>query len=97
MSRVRMLLGLGTAAAAGGVLVSSRRNAAKRVPSFPSGPVSLPADEAAAFAARMAAAPIVRKRDVAVSFAPSHSTQPSVWGPLSLHHFRSGPPFLRSG
>ena len=40
-------------------------------PSFPSGPVSLPADEAAAFAARMAAAPIVRKRDVAVSFAPT--------------------------
>ena len=71
MSRVRLLLGLGTAAAAGGVLASSRRNAAKRVPSFPSGPVSLPADEAAAFAARMAAAPIVRKRDVAVSFAPT--------------------------
>ena len=71
MKRVRLLLGLGTAAAAGGVLASSRRNAAKRVPSFPSGPVSLPADEAAAFAARMAAAPIVRKRDVAVSFAPT--------------------------
>jgi cardiolipin synthase A/B len=71
MKRVRLLLGLGTAAAAGGVLASSRRNAAKRVPSFPSGPVSLPADEAAVFAARMAAAPIVRKRDVAVSFAPT--------------------------
>jgi cardiolipin synthase len=66
----RVILGAGAAAVAGGV-VASRRNAAKRVPSFPSGPVALQADDAAAFAARMAAAPIVRKRDVAVSFAPS--------------------------
>ena len=71
MKRVRLLLGLGAAATAGGALASSRRNAAKRVPSFPSGPVALAADQAAVFAARMAAAPIVRKRDVAVSFAPT--------------------------
>ena len=71
MKRAKAILGLGAAAAAGGVLASSRRNAAKRVPSFPSGPVALAADEAAVFAARMAAAPIVRKRDVAVSFAPT--------------------------
>lgn len=71
MSRVRMLLGLGAVAAAGGVVASSRRNAGKRVPSFPPGPIALPADEAAVFAARMAAAPLVRKRDVAISFAPT--------------------------
>ena len=71
MSRGRIIVGVGALAAAGGVLVSSRRNAGKRVPSFPSGPVSLEAADAAEFAARMAAAPIVRKRDVAVSFAPS--------------------------
>lgn len=66
----RAILGLGVAAAVGG-LVTSRRNAAKRVPSFPPGPVALAAEDAAAFAARLAAAPIVRKRDVAISFAPS--------------------------
>ncbi len=71
MTRGRIIVGLGAMAAAGGVLVSSRRNAGKRVPSFPSGPVSLEAADAAEFAARLAAAPIVRKRDVAVSFAPS--------------------------
>ncbi len=71
MTRGRIIVGLGAAAAAGGVLVSSRRNAAKRVPSFPSGPVSLEAVDAAEFATRLAGAPIVRKKDVAVSFAPS--------------------------
>jgi cardiolipin synthase len=71
MKRGRVLLGLGAAAAAGGALASSRRNAGKRVPSFPSGPVALRAEEAAEFAARLAGAPIVRKRDVAVSFAPT--------------------------
>jgi hypothetical protein len=71
MTRGRIILGLGAIAAAGGVLASSRRNAGKRVPSFPSGPVSLQAVDAAEFAARLAAAPIVRKKDVAISFAPS--------------------------
>ena len=71
MKRARTIVFAGAAAAAAATLASSRRNAAKRVPSFPSGPVSLPADEAAVFAARMAASPIVRKRDVAVSFAPT--------------------------
>jgi cardiolipin synthase len=71
MTRGRIILGLGAAAAAGGVLASSRRNASKRVPSFPPGPVSLGAGDAAEFAARLAASPIVRKRDVAISFAPS--------------------------
>ncbi len=71
MSRGRIILGLGALAAGGAALASSRRNAGKRVPSFPSGPVSLEASDAAEFAARMASAPIVRKRDVAISFAPS--------------------------
>jgi cardiolipin synthase len=71
MTRGRIILGLGAVATAGGVLASSRRNAGKRVPSFPSGPVSLQAADAAEFAARLAAAPIVRKKDVAISFAPS--------------------------
>jgi cardiolipin synthase len=71
MKRGLAILGLGTAAVAGAALSSSRRGAGKRVPSFPPGPVALPADDAALFAARMAAAPIVRKRDVAISFGPS--------------------------
>jgi len=71
MSRGRIILGLGALAAAGGALASSRRNAAKRVPSFPSGPVSLEASGSAEFAARLASAPMIRKRDVAISFAPS--------------------------
>ena len=71
MRRGRIIIGLGAMAAAGGALASSRRNAGKRVPSFPPGPVSLQAADAAEFAARLAASPIVRKRDVAISFAPS--------------------------
>jgi cardiolipin synthase len=61
----------GAVTAAGAALTLSRRNAGKRVPSFPSGPVALAAADAAAFAARMAGAPIVRKRDLAVEFAPA--------------------------
>jgi cardiolipin synthase A/B len=71
MARSRLILGLGVLAAAGGAVASSRRNAGKRVASFPPGPVALDAAEAAAFAARMAEAPLVRKRDVAIAFAPS--------------------------
>jgi cardiolipin synthase len=55
----------------GAALAVSRRNAGKRVPSFPSGPVALAAGDAAAFAARLAVAPIVRKKDVAVAFTPA--------------------------
>ncbi len=61
----------GAGAAAGIALANSRRAAGRRVPSFPPGPVALPADEAAAWAARLADASIVRKHDVAVQFAPS--------------------------
>ncbi len=71
MTRGRMILGLAAVAAAGGVVASSRRNASLRVASFPPGPISLQAADAAAFAGRLASAPIVRKKDVAVSFAPS--------------------------
>jgi cardiolipin synthase A/B len=82
MARGRLLLGLGAVAAAGGAIASSRRNAGKRVPSFPPGPVALAADDAAEFAARMAEAPIVRKKDVAISFAPStaRSVEPLLHG-----------------
>jgi len=80
--RARLILGLGAAAAAGGALAGSRRNAGKRVPSFPPGPVALPADQAAVFAARLAEAPIVRKRDVAISFSPAtaRSVEPLLHG-----------------
>ncbi len=71
MSRARVVVTAGAVAAAGAALAISRRNAGKRVPSFPSGPVALAADDAAAFASRLAAAPIVRKKDVAVAFAPA--------------------------
>jgi cardiolipin synthase len=82
MKRGRLILGLGAAAAAGTALVNSRRSAGKRVPSFPPGPIALPANEAAPFAARLAEAPIVRKRDVAISFAPStaRSVEPLLHG-----------------
>lgn len=69
MSRARTIAAAGAVAAAGAALAISRRNAGQRVPSFPSGPVALAAEDAAAFAARLAAAPIVRKKDVAVAFA----------------------------
>jgi cardiolipin synthase len=68
---MRMVVATGAVTAAGAALTLSRRNAGKRVPSFPSGPVALAADDAAAFAARMVSAPIVRKRDVAFAFAPA--------------------------
>lgn len=71
MSRARVVVTAGAVAAAGAALAISRRNAGKRVPSFPPGPVALAADDAAAFASRLAAAPIVRKKDVAVAFAPA--------------------------
>lgn len=71
MSRARAIVAAGAVTAAGAALAISRRNAGKRVPSFPSGPVALAAEDAAAFASRLAAAPIVRKKDLAVAFAPS--------------------------
>jgi cardiolipin synthase A/B len=71
MARGRIILGLGALAAVSGVVASSRRNAGERVPSFPPGPVALDAADAGAFAARLAAASIVRTKDVAVAFAPS--------------------------
>jgi len=82
VKRTRTIIFAGAAAAAAATLASSRRNAAKRVPSFPSGPVALAAEDAAAFAARMAAAPLVRKRDVAVEFAPAtaHGVVPLLHG-----------------
>ena len=95
MTRGRILLGLGALAAAGGALASSRRNAGKRVPSFPPGPVSLEAGDAAEFAARLADSPIVRKKDVAVSFAPSaaRAVEPLLHGtayfPRMLHDLRA--------
>ncbi len=71
MKRSRLIIGLGAAVAAGSALANSRRNAGRRVPSYPSGPVALPAEQAAAYAERLAQAPIVHKRDVAIAFSPS--------------------------
>lgn len=71
MKRARTIVLASAAAGAAAAVATSRRNAGKRVPSFPPGPVALAAEDAAAFAARLADAPIVRKKDVAVGFAPS--------------------------
>lgn len=71
MSRRRVVIWVGALAAAGAAVASSVRNAGRRVPSFPPGPVSLETADSARLAARLAAAPIVRKKDVAITFAPS--------------------------
>jgi cardiolipin synthase A/B len=71
MTAKRRLLGLGVLAGTGAALVASRRDAGLRVPSFPPGPIALRAEDSAVLAARLAAAPLVRKRDLAFSFAPS--------------------------
>jgi cardiolipin synthase A/B len=82
MTPTRRLIALGAAAGFGAALVTSRRNAGLRVPSFPPGPLALRAEDAALLAARLAEAPLVRKRDLAFSFAPStaRSVQPLLHG-----------------
>lgn len=70
MSRRRWLVAGAGAAASAGLL--SRR--AQRRPAFPPGPDAIEAAGARGHAARLAAMPVVRRRDLAMDFAPAIAT-----------------------